>query len=345
MAQVKLVKDNHLPFDVYWVDAGWHGNSEGSSEHDGPNCWWRNRGSWWPNKAHYPNGLKPLSDAVHAAGMRFLVWFEPEEGDPDTTLRTEHPDWFFMPATFSNPGTAVLNLGKPDALQGVTDVISKAITDGGIDWYRCKDFNVNPDTPWATADTPDRVGISEIHDIEGLYQFWDDLRAKHPGLLIDNCASGGQRLDIETLSRSVPLWRCDQEGWPLTSQVHTQGLSEWVPINGGAPWLPPGPFSTLVAPPDPFDHTLIYRMRSGYSSAMVVPVGVAENKTPEWCAGLKAALDEYREIRPFFQGDFYSLTPYTPRPGRLGRLAIRPSRPKSRRRHRPAPRRFQLRRH
>jgi alpha-galactosidase len=45
--------------------------------------------------------------------------------------------------------------------------------------------------------------------IEGLYNFWDNLLARNPGPLIDNCASGGRRIDLETIGRSVPLWRTD----------------------------------------------------------------------------------------------------------------------------------------
>ena len=48
-----------------------------------------------------------------------------------------------------------------------------------------------------------------IRYIEGLYEMWDELRAKNPGLVIDNCASGGRRIDLEAISRSVALWQSD----------------------------------------------------------------------------------------------------------------------------------------
>ncbi len=51
--------------------------------------------------------------------------------------------------------------------------------------------------------------MTEIGHIEGLYKMWDDLLARHPGLRIDNCASGGRRLDIEMMSRSFAVWRTD----------------------------------------------------------------------------------------------------------------------------------------
>jgi len=51
-----------------------------------------------------------------------------------------------------------------------------------------------------------------------LCAFWDDLLRRHPHLIIDNCASGGRRMDLETMSCSVPLWRTDFPGDPLAKQ-------------------------------------------------------------------------------------------------------------------------------
>ena len=67
----------------------------------------------------------------------------------------------------------------------------------------------------------------------GLYQFWDDLLKKHPDLLIDNCASGGRRIDFETLRRSVVLTRSDVIfRSPTSSQCIGFGLSHWIPYHG-----------------------------------------------------------------------------------------------------------------
>ena len=87
-------------------------------------------------------------------------------------------------------------------------MVSGFIRQFQMTWYR-QDFNIMPEPYWKTADTPDRIGMTEIGDIEGLYKMWDDLLAQHPGLRIDNCASGGRRLDIEMMSRSFSVWRTD----------------------------------------------------------------------------------------------------------------------------------------
>lgn len=127
----------------------------------------------------------------------------------------------------------LLNLGDPSARRWATQMVSAMVTEANLTWYR-QDFNTLPALFWDAADKASaanlshnyhhrrqqpqatlptvqivRDGISEALHIEGLYRFWDDLRAKHPGLSIDNCASGGRRIDLETLRRSVPLWRSD----------------------------------------------------------------------------------------------------------------------------------------
>jgi alpha-galactosidase len=314
LAQIKLVKDEKLPFDIFWIDASWYdkcvGHDMGVDATREP--FWRGRGSWVTNKANYPEGLKPIGEAARAAGMKFLLWLEPEEADPDTILRKEHPEWFFPPNA-NNPGSAVVKMGDPVARKGITDLVSKIIKETGVDWYR-QDYNLDPERTFTAADTPDRIGMAEIQYVEGLYTFLDDLVKQNPGLKIDNCASGGQRLDIEMLSRTTPLWRSDLAGPPngdITSQTQTQGLAQWVPLNGAIPWTNPGPFNEDQAPPDPFDTKMIYTMRSGYSAAMDLGLGQAQGKDEAWCAKLRQQLAEYKEVQPYIYGDFYPLLPWS----------------------------------
>jgi alpha-galactosidase len=297
---IKQYQDKKIPAEVYWVDAGWYGNEtpKPGTTIDSNSPWWRQRGNWWPNPQTYPDGLAPLGQAVHDAKMRFLLWIEPEEADPDTDLRKQHSDWFFLPPTCDNPGTALVNLGNTEARQGITDLVSKIIGDAGIDWYR-QDFNVRPQPSWDGADTADRIGISEINYITGLYRFLDDLRSQHPGLQIDNCASGGRRLDLEMMSRSVSLWRTDNECAPFdpaVGQAQTQGLNPWVPLNAGC--------YGGVASGTPGDGaSLLYAVRSNYSSGFDFNPGPLDN--------LKEIDEEYLEVRPYFVGDFYPLKDYS----------------------------------
>jgi alpha-galactosidase len=118
--------------------------------------------------------------------------------------------------------------------------VSGLITGQGIDLYR-QDFNMDPLGYWRAADEPDRQGITEMRHVEGYLAYWDELRRRHPGLLIDSCASGGRRNDLETLRRAVPLLRSDYQSfqgdpaYAPGNQGHTYGLSSC------APSLPPRP--------------------------------------------------------------------------------------------------------
>ena len=132
----------------------------------------------------------------------------------------------------------LLNLGNKDALNWLINCISDFIRNEGIDIYR-QDFNMDPLSYWEKSDPYLRTGISEIRHIEGLYSFWDSLLVRFPNLIIDNCASGGRRIDLETISRSSPLWRTDFHGYtdPDGCQDNTYGLNFYLPLHGTGNWI------------------------------------------------------------------------------------------------------------
>ena len=101
--------------------------------------------------------------------------------------------------------------------------ISSILNEVGIDIYR-HDFNMYPLNYWQHNDTVDQQGITEIRYIMGLYGF-DHLLESHEKLTIDNCASGGRRIDFEMLRRSLLLWRSDLCWEPVAQQSATYGLS------------------------------------------------------------------------------------------------------------------------
>jgi alpha-galactosidase len=318
LAYIKWVHDNRIPVDVYAVDAGWYGDTLGPDERHSLNPWGKNRGDWFPSKLYYPNGIKPLGDALKADGIGFSLWIEPESAMPGLKIAKDHPDWFLSipPSPWIKNPSLLANLGNPAARKGLTDMVSDFITDFGMTWYR-QDFNQGPENFWKAADTPDRIGMTEIGHIEGLYQMWDELLARHSGLRIDNCAGGGRRLDIEMMSRSFVVWRSDYGfGDPLVEQEQTQDLAYWVPENMGfeaysqgmesvaygapSPWTTPGPYSTT-------EH--LYLMRLGYNTGYGIGLGADGPNNDAWTAWLKQAIKEYREVQPYFYGDFYPLLP------------------------------------
>ncbi|MBM3473029.1 MAG: hypothetical protein FJX75_07180 [Armatimonadetes bacterium] len=295
--------ENHIPLDNFWIDAGWHGDAAYQDNANVFNSdWGRHVGNWYPNKVAYPGGLAGIGDAAHAAGMDFTLWLEIERVFRDTQFTREHPEWLLGPIG----DNYLFNLGNPEACAGLTDLVSSLITEGRVTVYR-QDFNMDPAPFWEAADAPDRIGLSEIRHIEGLYAFWDALLQRHPGLLIDNCSSGGRRIDLETLSRSIPLWRSDFQCFkdfdPIGLQGQTTGLSLWAPLHSGC-----------CDRPDP------YALRSTLGPGLVFgtspnPTGDPEGNLTPWQAfpvdWLRNAVMEQQQVRPYFEGDFYPLLSYT----------------------------------
>ncbi len=300
---IDAIAKHRLPYDYYWVDAGWYGTSTKPC----PNVFegeWSITGDWRVNRLYHPDGLKPISDAAHAAGMKFLLWIEPERARQGTPVTLEHPDWFLR-RTAESPGSnedMLLDLGNSAAWQWAVDTVSNLIEENGIDCYR-EDFNTDPSPFWRQADEPGREGMIEQRFVTGLYAFWDELQRRHPGLLIDNCASGGRRLELEMLGRSVALWRSDYNCFPGAnpdgSQLHTLGLHLWLPQNA-------------ISPPPAVEDD--YQVRSCYSAGLVLSTrkfgidGGAEGLP--WDS-FRRWLNEARRLRPLFAGDFYPLTPGT----------------------------------
>ena len=286
----RAIHEKNIAIDTLVIDAGWF---EGG--------WPHGVGNWFPRKDAFPRGLGPVGEAVHNLGMRFSVWFEPERVSEGTWLYTHHHDWLLEEGQRTQwldgkDKQDLLNLGNPEARRWLTDMISDAIDQDGIDIFR-HDFNMDPLTFWRKADAPDRQGISESRYIEGLYAFWDELLRRHPNLMIDNCSSGGRRIDLETSSRSVPLWRSDLFGNTVGEQALGLGLNLWVPLSSG------GLFIHSYYPPD------LYEARSAMSSGIILLWDV---RKPDLNIALAQKIaSEAKAVSKYYYGDIYPLTPIT----------------------------------
>jgi alpha-galactosidase len=273
--------------EVYWLDAGWY---TGASNFENGQTWANTVGNWTVDRERFPRGLKPVADEVHKVGAKFMVWFEPERVIRGTQWAEEHPEWM-LDIPNSNEDTYLLfDLGNEEARVWMSEYIARMIRENGIDYYR-QDFNMQPDIYWEANDKPGRVGIKEIRHIEGLYVFWDYLLETFPEMLIDNCASGGRRLDLETISRSAPLWRSDYYHYddPDGYQGHTYGLNFFLPLHG-----------TGILQTDR------YSFRSSISSALIYNWKITDKKVS--IIDMQNCLKEYREIRPYFYEDYYPLS-------------------------------------
>jgi alpha-galactosidase len=271
--------------EAYWMDAYWF-----------PQPWWeKNMGNWYPRADDFPHGLRPLGDAAHARGMQFVLWFAPLHVHPTTRWATEYPQ-------FVHGGSAggAWKLADPEAREFLVDWLTRRRAEWGFDVYR-EDFG----TPLPPDEGGDRLGLAEMLQIDGFYQFWGELLRRNPGLVIDNCSGGGRRIDLDTIRLAYTLWRSDfndvGEGlkdrphWPLmglADQVMVSGLSLYFPLHAGPVW---------DARP--------YCFRSAMGPGIVLYNGL---DSPDLPADLvRQAIAELKELRPFFLGDIHPLLPIT----------------------------------
>jgi hypothetical protein len=198
---IEKITQYEIPLDVYWFDAGWYGTGVVPSYTVFEGDWGIMAGDWRPNPNWHDGTLKPVSDAAHAAGMKFLVWVEPCRAIHGRPITLEHPEYFLTghaDGQIRNGQTLLLDLGKPESLQWAFDVVAGLIEDYAIDWYE-EDFNIDPNPYLEAAAEPDRWGMNEMRFIEGHFAFWDALLERFPHLAILNCASGGRRIDLESI--------------------------------------------------------------------------------------------------------------------------------------------------
>jgi alpha-galactosidase len=273
--------ENGLELTTWWMDAGWYKDR---------GAWW-NVGTWEVDDKRFPGGIKAVSDRCHAKGLEVLVWFEPERVVPGTWLANNHPEWLLSGKTVGSD-QSLLNLGNPDARRWLTDHIDRLLTQQGIDFYR-QDFNMDPLAYWRANDPPDRQGVTENLHVQGYLAYWDELQRRHPGMLIDSCASGGRRNDLETMRRAVPLLRTDFEANPEGNQCHTYCYDLWLPYNNGAHNWSDSPyvFRSAIAP---------FVQRNW------------DVRKPDFNFALaRKFLKEWRSVVDNYFGDFYPLWEYS----------------------------------
>lgn len=241
----------------------------------------------------FPNGLKPVSDYAHASGMKFVLWFEPERVYEGSDLYSQTDKLLIWE---ENPQTRLYNLSDPAALEWLEKTLIAMIRDNGIDVYR-QDFNMEPLPYWHRNDEPGRRGLTEIKYVMGMYHLWDALLAEFPNLMIDNCSSGGRRLDLETAKRSITLWRSDTGCFPESEQRRVTAwnsnqiltLSEYLPYHACAIW-----------------DADAYTVRSTQTHGLACNFDIF-NPDFDFAQG-EAVLKEAREMSGYWDADFYPLT-------------------------------------
>jgi alpha-galactosidase len=281
--------------ELFVVDDGWFGAR--TSDRAG-------LGDWTPNPDRFPEGLKPLADQVHALGMQFGIWVEPEMVNPDSELYRAHPDWAqFQPGRKRTElrNQLVLNLARPDVQEYLWEKLDTLLSSAPIDYVKW-DFNrCFTDAGWPVEEYPQKLWVEHVH---AYYALLDRLRAAHPGVAFESCSGGGGRIDLGVISRTDQVWTSDNTD-PLDRLAIQHGFSHIHPARVMAAWVTDSPNNQL--------NGRVSSLRFRFVSSMAGVLGVGGDLTrwsDEELAEAREWVELYKEIKPVVQrGDLYRLRP------------------------------------
>lgn len=289
--RITELKERDIKFEDIWIDAGWYGNCTKCDEAFSGD-WAKHNGEWEVNKRVHPQELKDVSECAEEAGMKLMLWLEPERAIDGTELTKIHPDWFLELPDNNNK---ILNYGNDEAVEYVCQLLERYVKNLHLSCYR-QDFNIALTGYFKVNDEENRRGITEIKHIMGMYKIWDNLLEKFPEIIIDNCSAGGRRIDIETLKRAIPFFRSDYQCSfnenPEVLQAHNSNIAQYLPYNG----------CTSKTKND------TYAIRSSYSSSWggAFYNAIFQSMDEEDFIWAKKITDEYRHIRKYMCMDFYN---------------------------------------
>ena len=209
-----------LGVELFVLDDGWFGNRFDDN---------RALGDWVVNEEKLGGPLSDLIDKVHAKGLKFGLWFEPEMISVDSDLYRAHPDWAIQAEgrahTYSR-NQLVLNLAHPDVVAYIKSAIDKILTENAIDYVKW-DYNRNI-TNIGNGDSALATKMQSHAYMLGLYDLVSYLTEKHSNILFESCSGGGGRNDLGMMRYFPQVWASD----------NTDAISR-LPIQYGSSYLYP----------------------------------------------------------------------------------------------------------
>ena len=202
--------------EYFCIDSGWYADLDES--------WWDTVGGWKPSVTRFPNGIGEVLDHIRSAGMVPGLWLEPEVVGVHSPVATQLPPEAFFQRDgrlITEHGRHHLDLRHPAAVKHLDEVVDFIVGDLGVGYLKL-DYNIE------IAPGPNSGGLSPgaglLEANRAQLDWLDAVLDRHPRLVLENCSSGGMRIDYALLSR------CQ-----LQSTSDQQDLLRYPPIAAAAP--------------------------------------------------------------------------------------------------------------
>lgn len=199
-------------------------------------------GDWYADANRFPDGIQDLAIKIKNKGLKFGIWVEPEMINTRSELYKNHPDWVLKaPESISSLGRnqLVLDFCNNDVVNYIFDKLDSLLSEGNIDYVKW-DMNRN----MSEVGSP-KVSIQKQLEVPhryilGLYSLLNRLTKKYPNVLFENCASGGNRLDLGMLSYMSQSWPSDMSD-PIGRLKIINGCSYLFPLDVLSAYIGPSP--------------------------------------------------------------------------------------------------------
>ncbi len=210
-----------LGVELFVLDDGWFGKRNDDTA---------GLGDYRVNRRKLPGGMAAFSARIHALGLRFGLWFEPEMVNPDSELFHAHPEY-----AITSPGRSplfgrnqlVLDLCNPDVRDYIVEQVSQILDDASVDYVK---WDMNRHISDAYSSLLTNQGEFFHRYILGLYDILDRIFRPRPHILLESCSSGGNRFDLGMLCYSPQIWSSDDTDAIERLNIQ-QGLSYLYPVS------------------------------------------------------------------------------------------------------------------
>ncbi len=285
-------KDLGFDIDAWQIDAGWYPLVIQGE--------WSSTGNWYADPETFGENLSEIGKSAAANGWKFILWYEPERmvTNSDWEKQFRDTDWIFTGVG----GTRVLNLSKDEVTDFLIAFMKESLGENAVDIYRMDCNIVAPSLRdyWNDFDEEGRTGMTENHYVVNLLRFYDAIiDFLGPENFIDNCASGGKRMDLEIYRRTLTLWRDDACYAPIVTQCHSWSYNFLFPYSGQGTIQ-----SNYKKIPYDFRSNLMTSMVCVWDSKLMASDVRIEQ-------AYKNCIREFRSYAGYLTGDYYPLLPFT----------------------------------
>ena len=188
--------------DMVVMDDGWFGARRNDRA---------GLGDWAPAPELFPEGLGAFVDKIHAEGINFGIWIEPEMVNPDSELYRAHPDWVLR-ADGREPllsrSQLILDMANPEVVEYLKTTLDKCFDGIRIDYFKW-DMNRHMSHPVSPYLPAERKGESAYRYMLGVYELFRWINERFPEAMIENCSGGGGRYDLGMMKYSTQIWTSD----------------------------------------------------------------------------------------------------------------------------------------